>query len=593
MSKMKKFAFFLLLTVFAFSANAAEPSVTASVDKTTVSEGSNLELKIVYENMEPAKLDIEPLREDFDILQAGNYSQIQMINNDYKKTVTDFYRLRPKKTGKIVIPAFTIQDNIATLPITVNVLPAGSAAARQPAADNADNRFSLSGRTNNNNPYVQQEIIYTLSLIDSGGLQGHEPTFESVNTKDWVIRSLGTPEINPLAVNGKNMREIVFRYAFFPQRSGKLTIPSARFEGYVLGKPQKHIDPFKDIFGDDLGATLGFTFAEREPVILRSRPVEIEVKPIPAANNGAWWLPANNLLLVDKWEPENPEFKVGEAVHRTIYLKANGVLDSQLPEIKFGEVSGLKQYPEKPATEMSIERGSVVSIVKVSNVYIPSKAGKMTIPEVSVHWFDTTSGKAQTATIPAKEITVSSNPLMAEEEPVENKVSATATQLSQSESETAAAPDNQKTVQTVKEKISRFGNAEIILLLLGAFGLGIALSFLLFRKKHMPLEKEQINDYHRYIIQKAKEKDLRALRDALPEWCAEKYGVTKINGFNDMNKLVKDKEFAGELDKLTAELYSDTRGNWDAKAFIVAFEKVDKKHVRKKQDEKLLPDLYK
>ncbi len=82
MSKMKKFAFFLFLTILAFSANAAEPSVTASVDKTTVSEGNNLELKIVYENIEPAKLDIEPLREDFDILQAGNYSQIQMINND-------------------------------------------------------------------------------------------------------------------------------------------------------------------------------------------------------------------------------------------------------------------------------------------------------------------------------------------------------------------------------------------------------------------------------------------------------------------------------------------------------------------------------
>ena len=86
---------------------------------------------------------------------------------------------------------------------------------------------------------------------------------------------------------------------------------------------------------------------------------------------------------------------------------------------------------------------------------------------------------------------------------------------------------------------------------------------------------------------------MRAIRDALPEWCAEKYGVTKVNGFNDINKLVKDKEFAAELDKLTAELYSDDKGNWDAKAFIAAFENVEKKHVRTKQNEKLLPDLYK
>ncbi len=592
MSKMKKFAFFLFLTILAFSANAAEPSVTASVDKTTVSEGNNLELKIVYENIEPAKLDIEPLREDFDILQAGNYSQIQMINNDYKKTVTDFYKLRPKKTGKIVIPAFTIQDNIATLPITINVLPTGSASAQQQTAGKTDDRFSLKGRTSNNNPYVQQEIIYTLSLIDSGGLQGHEPTFEAVNTKDWIIRSLGTPEINPLAVNGKNMREIVFRYAFFPQRSGRLTIPSARFEGYVLGRPQKHIDPFKDIFGDDLGATLGFTFAEREPVILRSQPVEIEVKPVPAANNGYWWLPANNLLLVDKWEPETPEFKVGEAVHRTIYLKANGVLDSQLPEIKFGETDGLKQYPEKPATEMSIERGSVVSIVKISNVYIPSQSGKITIPEIKVHWFDTVSEKAETAVIPSKEIDVAANPLVAEEQETP-RISNAEQALAPSPPQPAADKQTSASTTQITEKLSRFGNTEIILLLLGAFGLGIALSYLLFRKKHPACAKEQINDYLKYIVKKAKEKDLRAIRDALPEWCAEKYGVMKVNGFNDINKLVKDKEFAAELDKLTAELYSDNKGNWDAKAFIAAFENVEKKHVRTKQNEKLLPDLYK
>lgn len=589
---MKKFIFFLFLSIFACNANAAEPSVTASVDKTTVSEGHNLELKIVYENIEPTKFDIDPLREDFDILQAGNYSQIQVINNDYKKTVTDFYKLRPKKTGKIVIPAFEIQDNIATMPITVTVLPAGSATEQQPTTNKADSRFSLRGRTNSNNPYVQQEIIYTLSLIDSGGLQGHEPTFETVNTKDWIIRSLGTPEINPLAVNGKNMREIVFRYAFFPQRSGKLTIPAARFEGYVLGKPQKHIDPFKDIFGDDLGATLGFTFAEREPVILRSQPLEIDVKPIPAANNGHWWLPASKLLLVDKWEPENPEFKVGEAVHRTIYLKANGVLDSQLPEIKFGEANGLKQYPEKPATEMSIERGSVVSIVKVSNVYIPSNAGKTTIPEIKVHWFDTASEKAETTVVPAREIKVLANPQLATLSGTVDTVM-TKQPTIQPNAEQAIQSENHKIPEQTNEQISRFGNMMIILLLLGAFGLGIALSYLLFRKKHPTYAKEQINDYHKFIVKKAQEKDLRALRDALPEWCAEKYGVTNVNGFNDINKLVKDKEFAAELDKLIAELYSDAKGNWDAKAFITAFENVEKKHVRTKRNDKLLPDLYK
>lgn len=597
MNNMKKILMAILF-VLAFSVNAGAQSseeVTATVNRPVITLDETLEFKITYKNMNAGAIDVSALRQDFDILQAGSYTSVQVINNVANRQVTDSYVLKPKASGKFVIPSFVIKDNIHTLPITVEVLPSGAAVPGQakPAqtAEAQKPPFTMTGRINNNNPFVQQEIIYTLSLIDSGGLQGSEPIFEIDNSKDWVIRSLGTPEINPLVVKGRNMREIVFKYALFPQRSGKLTIPTARFEGYVLGKPQKRIDPFKDLFGDDLEATLGFTFAEREPVLLRSKPIDIDVKPIPAANNGNWWLPASQVLLVGKWEPENPVFKVGEAVHRTVYLKANGVLDSQLPEINFGEVDGLKQYPEKPATEMSIERGSVVSIAKVSNVYIPNKSGKMSIPEVKVNWYDIRSNKLQTAVLPATDIDVLPNPAIPEE--AQPAVSAPAPAAPVVQPAADAQPQNSAIPVQVKEKISSFGNAEIILLLLGAFGLGIVISYLIFRSKHQSGGKNQISDYRKYIIQKAKAKDLRGLRDAILDWCADKYGATQVTSFNDVNKLVKDKDFAAELDKLTAELYSDNSSGWDAKAFIAAFEKADKKRANKNQEKKLLPDLYK
>lgn len=583
----------LILFVLALSVNAQAQNsekVTATVNRPTITLGETLEFKIIYSNIDAESIDVSALRKDFDILQAASYKTVQIINGAATKQITDSYTLKPKTAGKFVIPAFQIRDNIQTLPITIEVLPAG---AKNPNSEKQTQSaqkppFTMKGRINNNNPYVQQEIIYTLSLIDSGGLQGSEPTFELDNSKDWVIRSLGTPEINPLVVNGRNLREIVFKYALFPQRSGKLTVPTAQFEGYVLGKPKKHIDPFKDIFGDDLGASLGFTFAEREPVLLRSQPLEVDVKPIPAANNGNWWLPASQVLLVSKWEPENPSFKVGEAVHRTIYLKANGVLDSQLPEIDFGNTQGLKQYPEKPATEMSIDRGSVVSIAKVSTVYIPNRSGKLTIPAIKVDWFDVIKGQKQTAMLPAMEIDVAANPNLAEDISMKSDQTMPSPVTAQ-----PAQPQNHSAVPQVKEKISAIGNIETILLLIGAFGLGIVISYLIFRNKNQKDNKNQIGDYHKYIIRKAKEKDLRGLRDAILEWCADKYGATKVNNFNHVNQLVKDKEFAAELDKLTAELYSDNSSGWDAKAFIAAFEKADKKNADKKKEMKLLPDLYK
>ena len=89
-------------------------------------------------------------------------------------------------------------------------------------------------------------------------------------------------------------------------------------------------------------------FATRNPVVLNTKPIEVNVRPIPPANNGNWWLPAESVKLYAEWSPQRPVFKVGEAVSRTVYLKAVGVVENQLPDIKFRDVAGLKQYPEKP-----------------------------------------------------------------------------------------------------------------------------------------------------------------------------------------------------------------------------------------------------
>ncbi len=568
---------------------AQTTSISTSVDKTQVPLGQSLNLEINYSNSQPPQADLTELRQDFDVVGVMESTNINIINGQHNMEYVRKFKIIPKREGDLTIPAFTDKQGNKSAPITIKVL-AADAVVSAPANANAsapvqnEPQFSMRGRINNNNPYVQQEIIYTLSLLDSGGLQGREPVFE-LNNKDWVIRSIGTPDINPLVVKGKKMREITFKYAMFPQRSGKLTVPAARFEGYTLSRPKKRIDPFADLFGDDLSATLGFTFAEQNPVILRSKPIEVDVKPIPAANNGNWWLPAQDVMLADKWEPDTTQFKVGEAIHRTVYLKADGVLDNQLPELQFAPVNGIKQYPEKPATEMSADKGRVVSIMKLSNVYIPSQAGKITIPEMKVNWFDINEQKIKTATLPAKEINIIGTSVA-----TEPNISAAPETIAK-EPQVLPQGIEAPTVPTPVASEPKISDLHLLLIALGAFVLGILLTVLLMRKTSAPKE-HGLKHWHKQVIAHAKNRDFRGLRDALLNWGADKFNCAKLNNFSELKDLVKDKAFTEELDKLNALLYTENNVEWDAKEFIKIFEAVAAKSRKKGKDDKLLPNLY-
>lgn len=142
-------------------------------------------------------------------------------------------------------------------------------------------------------------------------------------------------------------------------------------------------------------------FGRRVPIVLKARPIDIKVGKIPAANNGNWWLPAKKAEIYSDWQQKMPAFKSGEAVSREVYLRVTGVIDTQLPEIRFPEVGGMKQYPEKPITRSEVKGDDVVSVMKIKTVYIPEKSGRVTIPEIAVNWYNVNTRKMEKAVLPA------------------------------------------------------------------------------------------------------------------------------------------------------------------------------------------------
>jgi len=588
---MKKIIFsFIITLVFSFSSQAQ--TLQASVNRNPIPEGEAFILTLRLENPQNSETpDLKPLEQDFNVYSVSNSSRINIINGTRSDIRQWDIGLIAKKTGDLSIPAIKA-GNISSNPLVIKVISSDNVAVSDTSnadtnvsSSNLSTRYALKTEISNKNPYVQQQIDYTVTLVDAGGLQGDAPFFVGDGSNnDWIVQSIGSPNVETKTINGQTIREIKFRYALFPQKSGRLKLPIVNFRGFYLTQDRVAYDPFADLFGNSITASgLGFAdiFATRHPVNLVSKSEEIDVRPIATENNGNWWLPAQNVELFSEWTDAKPEFKVGEAVTRTVYLKAVGVAENQLPEINFPKVDGVKQYPEKQQTESRVDNGRLVSVKKAVNVYIPNQSGAITLPAIQVPWFNVAANRMEKALLPEVRINVSSSSKA--NEPVKA---------------IAPAENNSLPTSSYPEEIEQGLSEGYVYLFIGlAFVLGVLFSFLLLKfrnRENNANAKNSIRNYQSYIALKAHEADFKALRDGLLEWGVKTFPEYKINNLKDVADCVNSPDFSAEMKKLMTILYSSkSPQDWSAEKFVQIFNTVYKKNKKTSDSNKLIPDLYK
>lgn len=596
---MKKFIYVWLFALI-FSLPAQAQKLEAKVNRNPVPQGEAFILTLTLKDTRSAlSPNLQPLEKDFNIYSIQNATNISYINGQQSQEQEWSVGLIALKPGEITIPSLSV-GNFSSQPLKLTILEAGEVTEAQKnraqTAQNTQPRFAMNGEVDNHSPFVQQQVNYTLTVLDSGGLQLQAPIFLDQNPEDWTIMQSAEPQVQTKTINGQTMREIKFFYALFPQKSGKLTIPEVRLNGQYLTKGQRNFDPFEALFDNALsgsGFSFADTFASVNPVMLTAKPITVEVKPIPQANNGQWWLPAEKVSLSANWEPSSPRFKVGETVNRIIQLTAVGVIKNQLPNLSFPKISGLKQYPEKPESDNVFINGKVAAVEKAAVVYIPTQAGNITLPEIAVSWYNTQTNMMEKSVIPAVTIKVA---------PADGSLAAGPSEPQKtSPDHHDSFNDREQNIKQVVNEAENFSVAEtapnswLYLFVALAFGLGVLISYLIFK----PRRKEEnalptIRNYQKYIHQKANQNDFRALRDALIDWTATRHPDERVSNLKEVAKLNPQPEFEQQIGKLMEELYANNSADWDAAAFNKAFDKAYKSSARGKDSETLpLPKLYK
>lgn len=413
-SVVAAFALALSLCLAAPSGEAAAappvPGLHAELSQQRVHEGETVRLLLRQTGGADAP-ELGPLTRDFEILDTRRSQRVQIVNGSVDASLDWVVTLRPLRTGDIEIPALRAGDTTST-PLRLAVSDAPPPPQR---ADTPD--LFVEAAVDEATPFVQGEVHYRVRVFDGIGMI--EGALTEPESADLRIEPVGEAHRYETEVNGRRYHVHEREYLVAPLKSGELTIPAVSLEARVPDPGRRAAHPgslFEELLGEDpfagLPSAFGGSFFDRafdrgRAVRVRSNAVPLTVRPRPAGAGDGWFLPARDVQLAESFSPESARFTVGEAVRRTITLRALGAAPEQLPRIELPNVDGVRLYDEGFRTGTAPSDGGTVSVLEQTIGILPTEPGAVELPAVEIEWFDTASGEKRVARLPARTIEVS------------------------------------------------------------------------------------------------------------------------------------------------------------------------------------------
>ena len=143
--------------------------------------------------------------------------------------------------------------------------------------------------------------------------------------------------------------------------------------------------------------------------VFSSEALELEVlDPVPPPQQwaGAAWLPARALGLTERWSAEGEPMTAGIPQTRTLIIEAEGLQESQLPELSVLPADGIRQYPDQPELAREVTQRGLQARRTERYAVIAQAEGRPTLPGLVLPWFDVTEGAWKAATLPPRELEI-------------------------------------------------------------------------------------------------------------------------------------------------------------------------------------------
>lgn len=546
----------MALLLFVIPVRAAE--LLASVDRKEITQSDVLTLQVRYTgNAGFSSPEWSGLDKSFDIISQNRAMQFNMANGKSTSYTDWTLSLVPKSTGQLTIPAF-IFDNSRSEPITINVTDSPSTRT----ANTSNEEFYFQVEVSSGTHYVQEQLLYIEKLFYT--VNHEDASLSEFAVTDAQVQPLGEPKQYITVVDGQRIGVYERRYAIFPEVAGELVIPGQRFSGRISNR--------NDRFNRGRTATVV------------SKPIKLNVQPIPKTYPQAPWLPASNLNIEESFSKDEKDWKVGEPVTRSFKITADGISGSQIPPIPTPEVSQLRYYPDQTKQDTQMDENGLHASVAQSVALVPTTAGKIVLPELQIPWWNTQSNTVAYAVLPARTIQVA------------EAVSSIPTPISAPQDLTA-----NNTNAIAANTSSGIWPWICALLVISNVGTLALLWFLRARPTGGDISPRKLRKKESHVTVEGNWKEVRIacqssnpkyMRDAILRWAPVHFNDPSILTLNQLAQCYKDPKVKSALAELDAQLYSQQNNSaFNGNALLTLLKKEDPSSKKKNAKEGLAP-LY-
>ena len=374
------FGSMLMLFFLLSGAPAWANEFTATTDRTQLGEQETFNLILRYNaQVGFGSPDTTALQRDFQILNQQRSNQFRSVNGKTDSFTQWTLTLLPKRTGTLTVPPVTFEGK-STLPVTIEVSPLPAGVREQLAQE-----FFFDIRVSPVDAlYVQGQLIYTEKLYYRSAHE--DPTLSELKVTDARVQALGDVRQYTTVIDGQRLGVYERRFAIFPETAGELVIPGQRFNAQVANPYDR--------------------WSRGRQISVVSKPLRLNVLPIPDAYPQAPWLPARKLVLEERFSIPPQQWVAGEAVTRTLIMKAAGLPGSQLPAIALPVIDGLRYYPDQNRHDESNGEQGIDGYAEQSVALVATRDGRLVLPEVRIPWWNTERNQLEYAILPAHSIQV-------------------------------------------------------------------------------------------------------------------------------------------------------------------------------------------
>ena len=352
--------------------------VKAFVDKKKCSIDDLINYKIELKGADSfGEVNINRINKDFSIISGpSQQTSMQWINGSVTNSRIMSWSIAPKKPGILTIPAFTIlvgKRKFKTNQISIQVV--GSTKKQ------SDLDVFISSEIDKDKAYLGEQVTITYKIYKKIDIS-IEP-FEIPEFSGFWTEELYRPnQIKFKKVDLNGVRYDVgtlYKVALFPISGSDYIIKPLVVKVQIQKKrSRRNKDPFFDPFFNSF-------FTETETKVLQSPARKISTKIFPEPRPSGFTGAVGKFKILTSMDRDST--LVNEAITFRVTVEGTGNLGLfTLPKFKFADE--LDQFPPKENFEKNVFRDALSGRMSWDYILVPRIPGTISIPPITMTYFD-------------------------------------------------------------------------------------------------------------------------------------------------------------------------------------------------------------